>query len=107
MPPDRRLRSICTALLQDLACNWTLTEWAHWGGLSERTLSRRFLTETGQHFSQWRQQARLQQALSWLAQGKPVGEVAPALGYETVSAFIAVFRRQFGTSPGRYFQTQD
>ncbi|GAB3260195.1 AraC family transcriptional regulator [Chitinimonas naiadis] len=103
MPKDRRLRAICTALLLDLASSRTLTQWAAWGGLSDRTLSRRFLAETGQHFSLWRQQARLQQALRWLAQGRQVGHIAPELGYETVSAFIAVFRQQFGTTPARYF----
>jgi len=32
-----------------------------------------------------------------------VTAVALAVGYETPSAFIAVFRRALGTSPGRYF----
>jgi AraC-like DNA-binding protein len=29
--------------------------------------------------------------------------VAFDLGYDNVSAFIALFRRTFGTTPGRYF----
>jgi len=33
--------------------------------------------------------------------------VALELGYETPSAFIAMFRRSLGTSPGRYFQQAD
>ena len=37
-----------------------------------------------------------------LAAGKPVTAIALDLGYDNVSAFIALFRRMFGTTPGRY-----
>jgi AraC-like DNA-binding protein len=33
-----------------------------------------------------------------------VTSVALDLGYETPSAFIAMFRRALGTTPGRYFR---
>ena len=36
----------------------------------------------------------------------PVTSVALDLGYETPSAFIAMFRRALGTSPGRYFRAR-
>jgi AraC-like DNA-binding protein len=32
-----------------------------------------------------------------------VASVADALGYAHPSAFVAMFRRNFGQSPGRYF----
>jgi AraC-like DNA-binding protein len=32
-----------------------------------------------------------------------VTTVALELGYDNVSAFIAMFRRTFGVTPGRYF----
>lgn len=105
MPRDRRLLTICDALLQDLGRPWDMAQWAAWAGLSERSLGRHFTAECGLGFAQWRQRGRLLRALEWLAQGQPVGEVAAALGYETTSAFIAVFRREFGTTPGRYFGT--
>ncbi|HEY9102791.1 helix-turn-helix transcriptional regulator [Chitinimonas sp.] len=105
MPHDRRLLAICEALLGDLGRTWDMVQWASWAGLSERSLGRHFMAECGLGFAQWRQRARLLRALEWLAQGQPVGEVATALGYETTSAFIAAFRREFGTTPGRYFGT--
>lgn len=54
-------------------------------------------------FAQWRQQAGLVHALEALARGGPVAQVSDALGYATPSNFIAMFRRNFGQSPGRYF----
>lgn len=39
-----------------------------------------------------------------LAQGTPVTTLALDLGYDSPSAFIAAFKRAFGTTPGRYFR---
>lgn len=101
-PADARLVRIAEALASDLADNRRLEEWAIWAGLSARTLSRRFVAETGLTFAQWRQQARLMRALERVADGVPVTTIALELGYENVSAFIDMFRRATGTTPGRY-----
>lgn len=101
-PADARLVRIAEALASDLADNRRLEEWAVWAGLSARTLSRRFVAETGLTFAQWRQQARLMRALERVADGVPVTTIALELGYENVSAFIDMFRRATGTTPGRY-----
>ena len=73
------------------------------GGASERTLARLFERETGMSFRAWRQQLRLLRALELLAAGTPVTRVALDLGYESTSAFSAMFRRVLGTAPTRYF----
>ena len=39
-----------------------------------------------------------------LAAGEPVGNVARRVGYESVSAFVAAFRRQTGLTPAGYFR---
>ncbi|MGE8186619.1 AraC family transcriptional regulator [Pseudomonas sp. NPDC086278] len=103
LPLDPRLRRITAALADHLADTRSLAQWAHWGGVSARTLARRFVSETGFSFSQWRQRARLLRALELLAADVPVTTIALDLGYENVSAFIAMFRRAFGVTPGRYF----
>ncbi|NHZ37521.1 AraC family transcriptional regulator [Massilia rubra] len=103
MPQDRRLLRITTAIFEQPKDDRTLDAWASWAGLSARTLSRLFRSETGISFAQWRQQARLTHALERLAQGDAVAVVADALGYATPSNFIAMFRRSFGDSPARYF----
>lgn len=103
MPLDRRLVRIAQAVFEQPHDNRSLDDWAAWAGLSSRSLSRLFRAETALSFAQWRQQARLSRALEHLAEGEPVASVADALGYASVSAFVAMFRRSFGQSPGRYF----
>jgi len=55
-------------------------------------------------FGRWRQQARLFAALEMLARRKSVTEVAIAVGYDSVSAFIEMFRTMLGTTPQTYFR---
>jgi AraC-like DNA-binding protein/quercetin dioxygenase-like cupin family protein len=102
-PRDGRLRRIADALRADPADGRTLAQWGRLVGASARTLARRFQAETGLTFALWRQQARLLEALVRLAAGVPVTAVALDLGYDSPSAFIAMFRRALGTTPGRYF----
>ena len=83
-----------------------LDAWAKKAGASARTLARLFVKETGLTFGAWRQQARLLKALEWLAEGRPVTAIALDLGYESPSAFIAMFRRALGQPPGRYLKGQ-
>lgn len=65
-------------------------------------MSRRFVAQTGLTFGRWRQQARMLAVLERLADGVSVTRISLELGYENVSAFIDVFRKTFGESPGRY-----
>jgi AraC-like DNA-binding protein len=71
-------------------------------GASRRTIERLFLAETGIRVGDWRRRARLLHAVRRLAEGESVGNVASEAGYGSVSAFVAVFRKTFGTTPGRY-----
>ncbi|KWK57866.1 AraC family transcriptional regulator [Burkholderia ubonensis] len=103
-PRDPRVGRITDALSADLADNRRLEDWAAWAGIAPRTLSRRFVAETGLTFAQWRQQARLLRALEKVADGMPVTTIALDLGYDNVSAFIDMFRRALGTTPGRYME---
>jgi AraC-like DNA-binding protein len=105
MPEDARLRRVTEALLADPADGRGLDAWARDAGASARTLERIFQRETGMTSRAWRQQARLLAALRALAGRQPVTQVALDLGYESPSAFIAMFRRAFGVSPGRYFKS--
>ena len=101
-PEDARLLRITDALMCNLSDSRRLEQWAEWAGLSPRTLSRRFVAETGLSFAQWRAQARLFRALELVAEGVSVTTIALELGYENVSAFIDMFRRATGITPGRY-----
>jgi AraC-like DNA-binding protein len=102
LPQDARLQRIAQALIADPTDERDLEEWAVWGALSSRTLSRRFVTETGFNFTAWRQRARLMRSLELLAEDVPVQTVALDLGYSTASAFINLFKRTFGETPSAY-----
>lgn len=78
----------------------TLAELGHAVGASERSLSRLFRQDLGMTFPQWRTQLRLHRALVLLAERTPVTTVAHQCGWSSASAFIEVFRRSFGHTPG-------
>lgn len=107
LPESARLRRVADALLADPADGRTLEDWARLAGASARTLARLFEAETGMGFRAWRQQVRLHEALARLAIGEPVTTVAYAVGYDSPSAFIAMFRKVLGTSPQRYLGQSD
>ena len=71
-------------------------------GSSLRTLQRIFPRETGLSLDAWRQKARMIHAAARLSSGESVTAVALDCGYDSVSAFISAFQRQFGQTPGRY-----
>lgn len=104
MATDRRARKIVDALLADPSDAKSLKDWSRLLAASERTLARIFIRDTGMTFGHWRQQVKLLAALARLARGESVTEVAFDLGYASQSAFIAMFRRTLGKTPGRYFQ---
>ena len=104
MPRDKRLRHICEALLATPGDPRTLEQWASSANASPRTLARRFVAETGLTFGAWRQQARVLEAMGRLGSGEAVTRIALDLGYDSVSAFSAMFRRASGVSPRHYRQ---
>lgn len=103
LPQDKRLASLCGALIADPGLAHTLDDWAGQVGASERTLARLFEKELGMTFGQWRQQVRLAHAAPMIARGIPLAQVAEQLGYASQSAFSAMFRKTFGTTPSAFF----
>ena len=102
VPTDPRLKNVVRKLLQSVDDNQTVESHASRAGMSVRTFTRRFSAETGMNFVNWRQLARVMQAMEWLAAGKPVGWIALSCGYSSVSAFIEVFRTWTGKTPGQW-----
>ncbi|MGW1375075.1 AraC family transcriptional regulator [Streptomyces sp. NPDC002446] len=101
-PTAPQLRDLCDLLHTDPADPRTLSPLAKEVGASERTLSRLFRADLGMTFPQWRTQLRLHRALVLLVENTPVTTVAHRCGWSSASAFIDVFRRTFGHTPGAY-----
>lgn len=102
LPHDGRARAIAAALLADPADDRDLVAWAAGSGVSAKTIARAFIADTGRTFREWRVRARLHAAVGLLLRGDPVNEVAPAVGYDSVSSFISAFRTRFGVTPAAY-----
>jgi AraC-like DNA-binding protein len=106
LPSDKRLKSLCDALIADPGAELTLRDWAGQVGASERTLTRLFERELGMSFGNWRQQVRLAHAAPMITRGVPLSQVAAQLGYASQSAFSAMFKKTFGCSPSMFFSQQ-
>ncbi|MEQ4617320.1 MAG: AraC family transcriptional regulator [Corticimicrobacter sp.] len=98
-----RIRHLADALVMDPADRSTLAQWAGKLAMSERSLARLLKRETGLTFGRWRQQLHLIIALQQLAAGRPVQQVAGNLGYDSVTAFITMFKKALGRPPAQYF----
>lgn len=106
-PSDARARRVAARVKADVTAARTIGEWAAGSGASIRTIERLFQKETGLTFGRWLQRLRALHALERLAAGDSVTAAGLSVGYESTSAFIAMFRRVFGTTPGDYFSHND
>lgn len=102
LPSEPRLKRIAAALADNPADRSTLAEWAGRVALSGSSLSRLAVRETGLTFGRWRQQLHLIVALRELASGASVQRVSADLGYESVTAFITMFKKALGKPPAKY-----
>lgn len=68
---------------------------------SPRQLQRAFAEAGGTSFSDYLTDVRMSQAAALLQSGRPVHEVAHAVGYRQAGQFAKTFRRRQGASPSR------
>lgn len=102
MPREERLRRLAEMLIADPSARISFPHWAASVGMSERTLSRLLIQETGMSFGRWRHQLHVILALQRMARGDSVKTVALELGYENASSFVKMFRKTLGKPPVRY-----
>ncbi|WP_437888328.1 AraC family transcriptional regulator [Phytobacter sp. V91] len=103
--PHPKIRQMVDTMVQRPAQWQTLTQWAQIFAMSERNLARLVVKETGLSFRRWRHQLQLILALRLLIGGESVQNVAQSLGYESTTAFITMFKKGLGQTPGRYLAT--
>ncbi|WP_039058150.1 helix-turn-helix transcriptional regulator [Enterobacter sp. Bisph1] len=97
-----KIRQMITTMENNPAERQTLAHWAQLFAMSERNLARLVVKETGLSFRRWRHQMQLILALRLLIEGQPVQQIAQALGYDSTTAFITMFKKGLGQTPGRY-----
>lgn len=102
IPAATMLAPVVDTVLRDPADGRGLEEWAVAIGVSSRTVSRAFRSQTGMSFVEWVVQVRAQRAVLLLCGGAEIAEVARIVGYRSTSAFGAAFRRATGMTPGQF-----
>ncbi|EKO3443166.1 AraC family transcriptional regulator [Vibrio fluvialis] len=101
-PSSDGLIMLCDYVSERIAHPWTASDAAKYLSQSERTVSRKFQQELGLTFTEWLRQKRLIHALELLASGHSVLDSALAIGYDSPSAFSAMFKSRIGLSPSEY-----
>jgi AraC-like DNA-binding protein len=104
LPRDSRATQFATLANQDPGGAASPEKLLRQCGASRRTMERIFREETGMSLGQWQRRQTLLHALRLLAAGENVSGVAGELGYNSPSAFIAMFRRELGQTPKKYFE---
>lgn len=99
---DTSVQVVLHELSVEPGANKTLGQWAQQLNVTERTLIRKFIKETGLTFGEWKRRARFLAAVQQLNEGVSVETVGLNLGYSTSSAFIAMFRRACGSTPENF-----
>jgi AraC-like DNA-binding protein len=99
---NHRLQQIASSLLDNPADRSTIAEWGRRYAMSERTLARLVLSETGMTFGRWRERLHIIIALQRLSAGASVHAVSLELGYEGPNSFITMFKKTMGRSPGKF-----
>jgi len=102
MPNAPRMLKAAQSILRHPSMTADVDSLAVRAGMSRRSFTRHFRNETGLSFTRWKRAVIAHHALEHIAAGHKVSSVAFDVGYESVSAFIAMFRRQYGASPRRF-----
>ena len=100
MPYEHKLVELCTQLLLAPDTSVTLSDWSEQLNISSKTLARIFVRDTGLNFRAWQNQLRMEYAHKDLEGGRSVTDAALNCGYNSLSSFIAAFKKHYGHPPG-------
>lgn len=102
---DEYLLRALSAFFSEPGRAWTVRDLAQTAGLSRSAFVRRFEAGFDESPMAMINRLRLHQASEMLKQSKaPLHEIATQIGFGSAAAFVRSFKRQFGTSPGRWRQ---
>lgn len=104
---DRIVGAALSALHGRPAHAWTLEELARVAGTSRSVLAERFQDLVGSSPMQYLTQWRMVLAANLLSRSNaPLARIAEDVGYQTDTAFIRAFRREFGAPPATWRRSQ-
>jgi AraC-like DNA-binding protein len=104
---DRIVGAALTSLHKKPAYAWTLEELARAAGTSRSVLAERFQQLVGNSPMQYLTQWRMLLAANLLRHSDaPLSHIAEGVGYQTDTAFIRAFRREYGAPPAAWRKRQ-
>jgi AraC-like DNA-binding protein len=104
---DRIVGPALNAMHSRPAQAWTLEELAHDAGTSRSVLAERFQHLVGSSPMQYLTQWRMLLAANLLCRSNsPLARIAEDVGYQTDTAFIRAFRREYGSPPAAWRRSQ-
>lgn len=106
LPRHPALLRQCERMIAHPAEPVTLASLAAAMRVSGRTVARLFEREVGMGFGDWRRRLCLLLSMPRLAAGASILDVALEHGYDSPSAFSAMFRRTLGLSPTEYLASK-
>jgi len=101
-PKSSKLLKLCEELYFNPTDSRTIEQWGDELGASSRTLARHLKKETGLSFRHWRHRLIFFKALEYLGDGVNVTGVGLMLGYSSTSAFIHMFKKEYGCTPLKF-----
>ncbi|KAA9393668.1 helix-turn-helix domain-containing protein [Kocuria coralli] len=107
LPRSREALEVAALLLADPADPRPLRDLVAGVFVSQRTVERQFLAETGLTLQRWRSHHRLAEALNRLCAGCPLALAAQRAGYQDVTAFRRAFKARYGVPPSRFDEVAD
>jgi AraC-like DNA-binding protein len=99
MPSTAKILQAVQGLLRRPTLHEDLNQLSGAAGMSRRSFTRHFRRETGLTFAHWKRAVIAHYAMERIASGHKVSSVAFEVGYDSVSAFISMFRRKYGVAP--------
>jgi AraC-like DNA-binding protein len=104
---DRIVGATLNAMHKDPAHGWTLEELARVANTSRSVLAERFQHLVGSSPMQYLTQWRMMLAANLLRNSSaPLARIAEGVGYQTDTAFIRAFRREYGSPPATWRRVQ-
>lgn len=102
-PDEASLREKILKFIQLHAnTNLTAKDYEAEFGLSYHQLGIQFKRQTGFTIKQYHQRIRMQNAASFLQNGKTLQQTAQLCGYDDYYFFIKCFKKEYGVPPGKY-----
>lgn len=104
LPTSSRMRDWALGFLAEPKIKTGIDVAAEAVAMSRRSFTRHFEQEVGMTFAAWKRAVIVHRATVRLAEGAAVGDVALDVGYESASAFIAMFKMVSGRLPSEIRQ---